>query len=116
NGVNQMKISLLTGSVDPHYQLDLLSGLVSTGLEVDFIGSDAMKDAPILLNKNVHFLNLRGSQDHKSPVHKKIIRIVKYYYNLIIYSIKADSRIFHIQWENKFTFFDRTILNIYYKI
>jgi D-inositol-3-phosphate glycosyltransferase len=102
--------------VDPHYQLDLLTGLVSTGLEVDFIGSDAMKDAPILLNSNVHFYNLRGSQDSQAPIQAKIFRILKYYCQLIGYALKTDSRIFHIQWENKFIYFDRIILNIFYKM
>lgn len=111
-----MKISLLTGNVDPHYQLDLLFGLVVTGLEVDFIGSDAMKDAPILRDRNVHFYNLRGNQNHEAPVSEKVLRILKYYIWLILYSIKTDSRVFHIQWENKFIFFDRTLLNIFYKL
>ena len=54
-----MKIALLTGNVDPHYQLDLLKGLVLQGIEVDFIGSDSMENASIIENSKVHFYNLR---------------------------------------------------------
>lgn len=111
-----MKISLLTGSVDPHYQLDLLSGLISTGIQVDFIGADSMKNAEIVRNRNVNFYNLRGNQDPNAPINIKITRVLKYYYELIIYALKTDSKLFHIQWENKFIYFDRTFLNIYYKI
>lgn len=111
-----MKISLITGSVDPHYQLDLLAGLVSAGLEVDFIGGDSMKHADIIQNKNVNFHNFRGSQDTKAPINEKIARVLKYYGMLIEYAYKTDSGLFHIQWENKFIHFDRTVLNLYYKI
>lgn len=111
-----MQISLLTGNVDPHYQLDLLSGLVAAGLEVDFIGSDAMEGASILSHRNVHFYNLRGSQDTKASMQEKIFRILKYYFKLIHYTLKTNSQIFHIQWENKFIYFDRTIMNLFYRL
>lgn len=107
---------MITGSVDPHYQLDLLAGLISAGVQIDFIGGDSMKDADILSNENVCFFNFRGSQASETPIHEKIIRILKYYKELFTYTLKTDSRLFHVQWENKFIYFDRTILNIYYKI
>jgi len=112
-----MKVSLFTGGdASLHYVLGLLSGLISSGIEVDFIGSDAMKDAKILKNHNVVFYNLRGDQNPFAPIKKKIIRILKYYFKLVKYASSTDSKLFHIQWLNKFTHFDRTILNIYYKI
>lgn len=111
-----MKVSLLTGSVDPHYQLDLLSGLLSQGVRTDFIGSDSMANSSVLRHNNVNFLNFRGDQSPDAPLLQKIYRIVKYYYFLIKYAGETDSKIFHIQWPNKFVYFDRTILNLYFKL
>lgn len=111
-----MKISLLTGGGEGHYQLGLLSGLLSANMEVEVIGSDKMEGAEILNDKRIRFYNLRGSQDHLVPLKQKIVRILKYYYRLIKYAARTESRIFHIQWLNKFIFFDRTLLNIYYKL
>jgi len=96
--------------------LGLLSGLISQGIEVDFIGNDEMSSASILKNKGVNFYNLRGDQNPNAPMKEKILRILKYYYRLIEYTIKSDSELFHIQWLNKFIYFDRTFLNIFYKL
>jgi glycosyltransferase involved in cell wall biosynthesis len=39
-----------------------------------------------------------------------------YYARLIKYSARAQPRIFHILWNNKLEFFDRTVLMLYYKM
>jgi len=108
-------ISLITGSMDPHYQLDLLSGLAPTGLIVDVIGSDSMEGAEVFKGDNIHFFNLRGDQNPDSSLLDKMIRVLKYYLLLMRYVVKTDSKLFHIQWPNKFVIFDRTILNILYR-
>lgn len=111
-----MKVSLLTGGIDPHYAFALLTGLILKEIDVDLIGSDYMKDSAILSNENVHFYNLRGDQSPYAPIKEKIIRVTKYYFKLLKYTATTDSKIFHIQWLNKFTYLDRTFLNVYYKI
>ena len=113
---NKLRISLLTGGQDFHYSLGLLSGLVPKELDIEFIGNDHWKNASIMKNKNVIYYNLRGDQKSEVPLKEKIFRILRYYYRLMKYAAKTDSKLFHIQWLNKFTYFDRTLLNIYYKI
>lgn len=109
-----MKVSMLTGCNDKHYQIGLLSGLVANGLEVDFIGNDDMKEAGKF--KNTNFLNFRGDQNPKAALKEKIIRILVYYLKLVKYAACTDNKIFHIQWMNRFVYFDRTVLNFYFKI
>lgn len=111
-----MKVSLLTGGKDVHYALGLLSGLVLKTIEIEFIGNDSWKNANVCKQKNVLYYNLRGDQSPNASIKKKILRVIRYYLKLFKYAAVTDSKIFHIQWLNKFTFFDRTILNIYYKI
>jgi glycosyltransferase involved in cell wall biosynthesis len=111
-----MKVSLLTGGSDKHYASGLLLSLIEKGIEVDFIGSDELNDENILNRDNINFYNLRESGNPDSPFHRKIIRILKYYFKLIKYSFHTDSKLFHILWFNKFFFFDRTLLNTYYKV
>lgn len=113
NGFPGMKISLLTGCNDKHYQIGLLSGLVNNGAEVDFIGNDDMKEAEHYAN--TRYLNLRGNQDPEAGTREKISRVLVYYWKLFKYAATTDSPVFHIQWLNKFVYFDRTLLNIYYK-
>lgn len=114
-----MKITLMKGGGgDTYYELGLLSGLITQGIIVDFIGSerDVLKHTNILRNKNVTFFNFRGDQSARAPNIQKILRVLNYYVKLLVYALKTSSKIFHIQWTEKFVYFDRTVLNIYYKL
>jgi glycosyltransferase involved in cell wall biosynthesis len=74
-------------------------------------------DAPILHNNPlVTYRNLRGDQAEHAPLPEKIVRIFRYYRKLLAYAIKARPRVFHILWNNKFEWFDRTILLLFYRM
>ena len=47
---------------------------------------------------------------------RKVFRVSMYYAKLIRYAATAKPRIFHILWNNKFEFFDRTLLMLYYRL
>jgi len=111
-----LKVSILTGGSDKTYAFGLLLSLIGRGVEVDFIGSDELNDENIINRENVNFYNLRGDQNPKSPFHIKINRVLVYYIKLLVYTMKTDSKVFHILWLNKFVFFDRTIMNLIYKM
>jgi glycosyltransferase involved in cell wall biosynthesis len=97
-----LKISLLTGGDDPNYALPFLSVLIDNGISVDFIGNNLMQNAEIVRHRNVNYYNLRGDQNEQVPFGRKVIRILKYYYRLVKYAARSDSRLFHILWLNKF--------------
>ena len=46
----------------------------------------------------------------------KMRRVLRYYLRLIRYAATAKPKLFHILWNNKFQFFDRTLLMLYYKL
>lgn len=109
----KMKVALLTGCNDKHYQLSLVSGLVPLGIEVDFIGNDDMLDAARF--PNVHYFNFRGDQNPNAPLPTKVCRVLKYYAALLAYAARSSPKVFHIQWLNRFEYLDRTVVNLYYK-
>ena len=111
-----MKVSLLTGGGDRPYALGLLSCLLNKDIDVDFIGSDELFDQSIMRHPRIVFYNLRGNQSPNVTFFEKLARVLKYYMKLIVYAYKTDSCLFHIIWLNKFIYFDRTILNIYFKM
>jgi glycosyltransferase involved in cell wall biosynthesis len=110
------QIAILTGGGDRHYALGLASSLVEKGVAFDFIGSDFLEAAELRRNPQVRFLNLRGDMRPEAPVAQKIVRVARYYARLLRYAIVAEPRIFHILWNNKFEFFDRTALVLYYRL
>jgi D-inositol-3-phosphate glycosyltransferase len=109
-------IALLTGGDDKPYVLGLAEAFTSRGVVFDLIGSDDLSVPELLNNHRINFLNLRGDQRPEASLRTKIGRVVAYYWRLIRYAATARPKIFHILWNNKFEFFDRTLLLLYYKL
>ena len=107
---------MLTGGNDPPYVLPLVSSLSKNGIKIDLLGNDEMKKDFILANPNIAFYNFYGNHIPSSTPIKKITRVLKVYLQLFLYATKTKSKLFHIQWLNKFVVFDSFILNMYYKI
>jgi D-inositol-3-phosphate glycosyltransferase len=110
------RIALLTGGGDKPYALGMAAALTSVGINIDFIGSNDLSVPELVSNPRVNFLNLRGDQGQAVSLLPKIVRVVKYYAKLIQYAATAEPRLFHILWNNKFEFFDRTLLMLYYRL
>jgi D-inositol-3-phosphate glycosyltransferase len=111
-----MRVSLLTGGDDPTYAIPLAASLADQGIDVEFIGNDAMEGSSHLTRANIQYINLRGTQDPLAPLYSKVARILRYYQSLILYTSRTESKVFHILWLNKFVWLDRTILNGFYKL
>ncbi len=109
-------VTLLTGGGDRPYAYGLATELIARGAGMDLIGSDDL-DFPEFRDKSgINFLNLRGSQQPEATLASKIARITLFYAKLLRYAATAKPKIFHVLWNNKFQFFDRTFLMIYYKL
>jgi D-inositol-3-phosphate glycosyltransferase len=109
-------VALLTGGADRPYVFGLAMSLMSKGAALDLVGSDDL-DFPQFHGKpGITFLNLRGSQQPDASFARKVSRISIYYAKLIRYVSTAKPKIFHILWNNKFEFFDRTLLMLFYKV
>ena len=113
---SKIEVALLTGGGDRPYAYGLTMELISRGVGIDLIGSDDL-DFPDFHGKaGLNFLNLRGSQKPEASLVSKITRISLFYAKLLRYVIVAKPKIFHILWNNKFQFFDRTLLTLYYRL
>lgn len=113
---HEMHVTLLTGGGDKPYAFGITKELLSKGATLDFIGSDELDFPEFRDESRFNFFNLRGDQNTGVSVGKKIARIFRYYVRLLAYTATAKSQIFHILWNNKFQYFDRTLLMLYYKL
>ena len=111
-----MKVSLLNAPDFKSYSLSMLQALALKGVRIDLIGNADIGTAKVVGDKNVNYLNLRGDENPAASTIRKLNRILKYYFRLVIYAATTDSSLFHMQAHNKIWLLDRTILNIYYKI
>jgi glycosyltransferase involved in cell wall biosynthesis len=109
-------IALLTAGKDRPYVLGLSAALIEKDIPFEVVGSNFV-DSPMLHNNPlVTYRNLRGDQAEHAPLPEKIVRIFRYYGKLLLYAVKARPRVFHILWNNKFEWFDRTILLLFYRL
>lgn len=109
-------MALLTGGGDKPYAFGMAKELISKGVTLDFIGSDELDFPEFRGDARIHFFNLRGDQSPNVGVAKKIARICGYYVKLLSYAATAKPKLFHILWNNKFEYFDRSLLMLYYKL
>ena len=110
------QVALLTGGGDRPYALGLASSLIAKHVSFDFIGSNYLETQDLLQNPNVRFLNLRGDMRPDVPFTRKVMRVIRYYVRLALYTVKSDAPIFHILWNNKFELLDRTLLMLFYRL
>jgi glycosyltransferase involved in cell wall biosynthesis len=110
------QISVLTAGRDRPYALGLAAALAAAGANFDFVGSDEVDSPELHLSPRIHFLNLRGDQSVDAGAFRKMIRVLNYYGRLICYAFIAQPKVFHILWNNKFEWFDRTALMMFYKL
>jgi len=116
NPVRPAAVAILTGGGDRPYAYGLATALMSKGAELDLIANDEL-DCPEFHGKaGVRFLNLRGEQSPDASLSRKMWRVLVYYARLIRYAAGARPRIFHILWNNKFQWLDRTLLMVYYRL
>jgi glycosyltransferase involved in cell wall biosynthesis len=108
-------VALLTAGRDRPYALGMAAALIDQGLFFDFIGSDLVDDPGLHGNPQVNYLKLRN-QHLDAGLLQKMTRVLVYYLRLIRYAASARPRIFHLLWNNKFEFFDRTVLMLFYRL
>lgn len=111
----EIEVGLLTGGFDRPYAFGMAMALASQDVCLDVIGSDEVDSPELHTTPKVNFLNLLRNQQANASFAKKALRVLIYYVRLIRYATIAKPKIFHILWNNKVQFFDRTLLMLYYK-
>ena len=111
-----VELGLLTGCKDRHYAFGLATALAASGINIDVVGSDLIDSSELHTTPNLHFLNFLPGKMSKTGFVKKLSKLLVYYTKLIRYTARTKPKALHILWNNKFEFFDRTFLMLYYKI
>jgi len=107
-------VTLLTGGFDRPYAFGLAMEMTAKGVSIDMIGSDEIESPEMLTTPGLTFLNLQGSKKDANFI-TKASRTIRHYSRLICYAVAAKPKIFHILWNNKFVYLDRTLLMLFFK-
>jgi glycosyltransferase involved in cell wall biosynthesis len=111
-----LKVAVLTGGGDKPYALGFASTLISQGVMFDFVGSDEVDGPELHESSLVRFLNLRGDMRPSVSVQRKVLRVLIYYGRLLRYAAMGSPKMFHILWNNKLEFLDRTLVLLFYRL
>jgi glycosyltransferase involved in cell wall biosynthesis len=111
-----INIALLTGGGDKPYAFGYANAFIEAGIAFEFLGSNDLESPFLKNNPLVIFRNIRGDQSEDAPLSTKVFRILRYYGRLLRYAVTAKPKIFHILWNNKFEWIDRTILMLFYRL
>jgi D-inositol-3-phosphate glycosyltransferase len=108
--------ALLTGGVDRPYAFGLAMALVAKNVHVDVVASEAVDSVEMHTTQNLKFFDVWPAKAEKATSLAKVFRTFRHYRLLIGYAAAARPRVFHILWNSKIQFFDRTMLMLYYKV
>jgi glycosyltransferase involved in cell wall biosynthesis len=107
---------LLTGGFDRPYAYGLAMALVAKNVRLDVIGSDEVDSPEMHTTPNLNFINVWPTQRAKVTLVARVWRTLRHYAALACHAAIAQPRVFHILWNSKVQFFDRTLLMLYYKM
>lgn len=107
--------ALLTGGVDRPYAFGLAMALVAKNVHVDVVASEAVDSVEMHTTQNLKFFDVWPARAAKTSSFAKLFRTLGHYGSLISYAAASRPRVFHILWNSKIQFFDRTLLMLYYK-
>lgn len=89
-----MKVTIIANGFQEDYTEHLLNNMVGKVEKIDFIGSSIHLDRNI--NKSIRFLNLRGDHSEDVSKTKKLVRVLKYHFLLVMYILQSRIRIVHV--------------------
>src|ERR1700757_1124256 len=109
NRNSPLRIALLTGGIDKHYARGLSQSLASLGIAVDVICNSEMDTPEMRECGNARLLTFYAIPQRHQNKFRKLLAIFAVYARLLYYGAASSAPIFHILWNYKFTFFDRTL-------
>jgi D-inositol-3-phosphate glycosyltransferase len=114
--ISSTKVTLFTGGIDRHYACALGKAIASSGIALDVVSSPEMGSCEMRNLDNVRFLALYATQRQNQNLFRKLGSRIAVYVRIICYAASSSPQIFHILWNYKFPYFDRTLLLLYYKL
>lgn len=109
-------VTLLTGGFDRPYAFGISMAMIAKDVQMDVLGGAEVDSAEMHTTPRLRFLDVYGDPRKATSPLSRIRRVLALYARLLRYSVGTKSRIFHILWNNKIPYFDRTLLMLFYKM
>jgi glycosyltransferase involved in cell wall biosynthesis len=110
-----LRVALFTGCKDRPYAIELAVALAARGVALDFIGDKSLDCPELHATPRLRFLDFDGIK-RTGALAKRIASLFSYYFRLVRYAAASDSVVFHILWNSRLEYVDRTFLTCYYRL
>lgn len=111
----KVSAGLLTGCQDRPYVFGLATALAEKCVNLDVLGDDSIDSLEMHRTVGLNFLNLMPGRKLNAGSAARIAQLLRYYVRLLWYAATGEPKIFHILWNNRLEYFDRTLLTLYFK-
>ena len=112
----EIQVGLLTGGFDRPYAFGIAMALAGKGVSPDVIGGAEVDSPEMHETRGVNFVDAYGDPRRETGLLARALRVLKSYLRILRYAASTEAKILHLLWNNKFPFFDRTLLMLYYKV
>jgi D-inositol-3-phosphate glycosyltransferase len=113
---SKYSVAVLTGGFDRPYLFGLAMALNGNGVDLEIIGGAEVDSSEMHHTAGIQFLDMYGDPRKSTGPLSRVWRVLRFYLKIFRYTLTAKSKIFHLLWNNKFPFFDRTVLMLFYKL
>lgn len=111
----EIEISLLTGGFDRPYVFGLTTALADKRIAVEVIGNTLVECPEMHAKPSLTFRHFYWEARKNTGLAGKVWQILLFYARIIRHAAGNTPKIFHLLWNNKVQWFDRTFLMLYYK-
>jgi glycosyltransferase involved in cell wall biosynthesis len=111
----EIEVSLLTGGFDRPYVFGLANALALKSVSVEVIGNSIVASPELHSIPNLTFRSFYWEPRRGDDLAERVWQVIRFYTRILFHTAAASAKVFHILWNNKLQFFDRTFLMLYYK-
>jgi glycosyltransferase involved in cell wall biosynthesis len=108
-----LEVALLTGCKDRPYAFGLAMALTANDVTVEFVGSDDLDSPELHRTARLQFLSLQGRKVDTGLA--RVWKLLAYYGRLVSHAVTSRANVFHVLWNNRLEYVDRTLLMLLYK-
>src|ERR1051325_1154538 len=113
---NPYSVAVLTGGFDRPYLFGLAMALNAKGVQLEIIGGAEVDSPEMHTMPGIRFLDMYGDPRNSTGRFIRIWRVLRFYLKIFAYTLTAKPKIFHLLWNYKLPFLDRTIWMLFYKL
>lgn len=108
--------ALVTGGIDRPYVYGLVKALGASKVAVEVLVNRELEIPELARLETVRFRRMYADNRRRRGAARKLLAYLAYYREILLYTVFARPRIFHVLWNYKLQLFDQTVLMLWFRL